>query len=187
MPRKRKQHMVKVSTSEDILGNIQSSSKRDIWCSQTKTIIFQLQNSSHQNQEIYGVKTQDFFIPICGKLCEDCCFEKESKNHKKSKGKKRKIVTENSSTQNMVKENIENLEENSSKKKRKIIKEKANDKVTIGNVSKPKPPNKADEIPMIIPDKDKHIPLQILRNLDGKICKYCKLELEIFLEEIVIN
>ena len=64
MPRKRKQHMVKVSTSEDILGNIQSSSKRDIWCSQTKTIIFQLQNSSHQNQEIYGVKTKDFFIPM---------------------------------------------------------------------------------------------------------------------------
>merc|ERR1712228_931213 len=112
MPRKRKQHMVKVCTSEDILGNIQSSSKRDIWCSQTKTIIFQLQNSSHQNQEIYGVKTQDFFIPICGKLCEDCCFEKESKNHKKSKGKKRK----NSSTQNMAEDNNENLEENSSKK-----------------------------------------------------------------------
>ena len=181
MPRKR-QRMVKVSTKEEILGNIQSSSKRDIWCSQTKTVIFQpLQNSCHQNQDLYGVKTKDFFISICGKLCDDCCLEKDSKTHKKPKRKKRKIVTEENSSanQNMADNNVENFEDNSPKKKRKIMADKKaakklDDKIAIGNVSEPKLPKKVDEIPMIIPDKDKHIPLQILRNLDGKICKYCK-------------
>ena len=56
----------------------------------------------------------------------------------------------------------------------KTLPNQLDDKVAIGIVSKPKVPKKVDEILMPIPDKDKHIPLQILRNLDGKICKYCK-------------
>ena len=179
MPRTRKRK-VKVSTKEEILGNIQSTSKRDIWCSQTKTLLNQLQNTCHQNQELYRVKTKDFYIPICGKLCDDCCLEKDSKTRKKSKTKKRKTVTENSS--NSMADNVENFEDNSSTKKMKIMEDNSktlpnqlDDKVANGNVSEPKLPKKVDEIPMSIPDKDKHIPLQILRNLDGKICKYCKL------------
>merc|ERR1712079_798675 len=89
---------------------------------QKRYMVFTNEDNNFPTAEFFSPKSrnlwcqnQRFFHSDLWKLCEDCCFKKESKNHKKSKGKKRK----NLSTQNMAKDNIENLEENSSKKKRK--------------------------------------------------------------------
>ena len=59
--------------------------------------------------------------------------------------------------------------------KAKTLPNKIDDKVSFENVVEPKTAtNEPKKVNTSIVDKDKHIPLQILKNLEGKICKICK-------------
>ena len=59
--------------------------------------------------------------------------------------------------------------------KAKTLPNKIDDKVFFENVVEPKTAtNEPKKVNTSIVDKDKHIPLQILTNLEGKICKLCK-------------